>query len=68
MDSETPDTETHPTVEYGSAEPGVVPDDPEAAERAAELAPDVSEAYETANERGANVEGEGAIHDRQGRV
>ena len=63
-----PEVEVLPTVEYGSADPGVEPDDPDAADRAAANAPDVSEAYEAANERGANVEGEGAIDDREGRV
>lgn len=57
-----------PTVEYGSAEAGVEPDDPAAADRAAENAEDVSEAYEKATETGANIEGEGAIDDREGRV
>lgn len=57
-----------PGLEYGSAEAGAEPDDPAAAERAAAQAPDVSDAYEEALERGAEVEGEGAVVDVEGRV
>ena len=63
-----PDGDDFPTVEHGSAEAGVEPDDPDAADRAAANANDVSEAYEKAMETGANIEGEGAIDDREGRV
>ncbi len=62
---ETPDL---PNLEHGDADAGVEPDDPKAAKRAAEDAPDVSDAYGAANERGAQVEGEGAVDDREGRV
>jgi hypothetical protein len=47
----------HTPDESGEA----TPEEDAAAERAAESAPDVSEAYEEAMERGANVEGEGRI-------
>lgn len=39
------------------------PEQEEAADRAAETAPDVGEAFDAAAERGANIEGEGQIED-----
>jgi hypothetical protein len=63
----TPADDDLPGLEHGSAETSVESDDA-VAERAKEEAADVSDAYEAANERGANVEGEGAVDDREGRV
>lgn len=57
-----------PGLDHGSARAGAEPDDEAAAERAAARAPDVSDAYDEALERGAEVEGEGAIVDVEGQV
>lgn len=57
-----------PGLEYGSASAGTEPADPASADRAAANAADVSDAYDEALERGAEVEGEGAVVDVEGRV